>query len=529
MEGAKVAKLVQRCVADVARNPVENVDVYVGDDITTWHVALHFPEAAPFVGGSGCTLEASGFSLHVLLTFTEAFPAKPPRFKFLSPWINHQHLWGDRICHSLLSDDFLDYFRERRTHGTSMWNAASALADGDGTGGMPRYLQVLREFLASDLDYDEEKHVKYDAESLQHDVEVQRSFRPPDLREDCRLQPDGEVAPCDGVVPDGEPQWGTDFFSKEPLVPGNLEGHPCFDVSLAIGRVPTLSTSMTSLSPKSFELGARTTDFGSTVAAVLPYPCSRKAWTAAGAALAAQALKELVPVTESFYALQLPSLESDAAAGFEAMLGIVGELWKTTCIAIVKDEGHASERAMMCFVTVHFLLLCLAEEHPGLREHAVATAREFVELIDARPLTNLKSAVPDLGRFLVRFLLTQEEAPLRAGAPAVVRELFRRNVRWVHPDLWPAPDAPGPEQEQQTEASFAASQFGMKLTVFQSYYILRSTELGMDTLDALEACGGQPPAGVLRAFQGDCREIKEMGGYAEFLLWLQLEDLAGGD
>eukprot|EP00971_Amphidinium_carterae_P245073 4865860-Amphidinium_carterae.1 len=43
------------------------------------------------------------------------FPARPPKVKFLSKWDNHQHLWGDRICHSLLTDDFMSYFQERRT------------------------------------------------------------------------------------------------------------------------------------------------------------------------------------------------------------------------------------------------------------------------------------------------------------------------------------------------------------------------------------------------------------------------------
>ncbi len=34
MAGAQVVKVVQRCVADVARNPVKHVSVYVGDDLT---------------------------------------------------------------------------------------------------------------------------------------------------------------------------------------------------------------------------------------------------------------------------------------------------------------------------------------------------------------------------------------------------------------------------------------------------------------------------------------------------------------
>eukprot|EP00913_Durusdinium_trenchii_P026354 g24729.t1 len=50
MENAAVVKLVQRCLADVTRKPVENVEIYLDDEVTTWHLALHFPERAPFQG-----------------------------------------------------------------------------------------------------------------------------------------------------------------------------------------------------------------------------------------------------------------------------------------------------------------------------------------------------------------------------------------------------------------------------------------------------------------------------------------------
>ena len=94
----------------------------------------------------------------------------------------------------------------------------------------------------------------------------------------------------------------------------------------------------------------------------------------------------------------------------------------------------------------------------------------------------------------------------------------------MHPDLWAEPDASQEMQEDQVQASFDASQFGMKLLVFQSYYILRSRELGVDSISALDACQGKPASDALKAFQRDCHEIKDMESYQEFFLWLQLED-----
>ncbi|CAE7252598.1 HERC1, partial [Symbiodinium sp. CCMP2592] len=392
------------------------------------------------------------------------FPARPPKFKFESKWINHQHLWGDRICHSLLSDDFLDFFRERRTHSTSLWNASCALSDEEGLGGMPRYLQILREFLGCDSDYDEEQHVKYDASSLEADVAAQRSFKPEWWEESSRLEPEASATtqPEAEAAQSKEEVWGIDFFSKEPTHVGDADRHPCFDVAENPGRVPSLSTSMACLSPQSFEMGAKTTDFGTPIKVILPYPVSTEAWSSVGRSLAASGLAALAPLAEGMYQLKLNSCRSgDSATRFEGILNIIGEVWKTTCIGIVKDSNYESERAVMCFVTLHFLLLCLAQDHPQLREHTAATVREFLERIDAAPSENLKTAVPDLGRFLVRFLLTESELSLRDHLAPIVRELFRRNVRWVHPDHWADGDASEDEKEEQVDAAFEASQFGM--------------------------------------------------------------------
>eukprot|EP00929_Paragymnodinium_shiwhaense_P086385 TRINITY_DN46916_c0_g1_i3.p1 TRINITY_DN46916_c0_g1~~TRINITY_DN46916_c0_g1_i3.p1 ORF type:complete len:582 (+),score=164.07 TRINITY_DN46916_c0_g1_i3:63-1808(+) len=556
---AKLAKLVARCVSDVARHPVPNVDVYMDeDDLCVWHLALHFTDDAPFVGGSAGRLKASGFALYVTMRFSEDFPAKPPRLKFLSPWINHQHIWGDRICHSLLTDDFLDYFQERRTHGTSMWNAACALADGEGVGGMPRYLQILRDYLATDLDYDEEKHVKYDDESLQSDVKRQRDFLP-DFFETAQLLEYAEKEPSPstaagraagkGYGDSSRPvaaagaseaseakaeqveHWDSDFFLKAPLIPGDAELHPCFDVALAVlpRRAPALSTAMASLCSRSFAAGAKVTDFGSSIEALLPYPCSWAAWTSVGKTIASATLEQLREVTAG-YAVKLDSAAGESASELEEILNVAGELWKTTCISIVRGDGYESERAMMCFVSLHFWLLCEVKERPGLREHAAATVQELVQLIEKEPEMDLKAKVPDLGRFLVRFLLTEAELPLRGEcAKAIVRELFSRNVRWVSGEMWADIDSPPEEQEAEVQAAFEAGNFGMKLTLVQSYYILRAASLGLDTLPALEACRGRPSQEAMKLFQQDCKNIKGIASYAEFFKWLQLDDLATQD
>merc|ERR1711879_968379 len=103
------------------------------------------------------------------------------------------------------------------------------------------------------------------------------------------------------------------------------------------------------------------------------------------------------------------------------------------------------------------------------------------------------------------------------------------NVRWVDLNCWAQHGATPEEQEKQVQANFEKSHFGMKLTVFQSYYILRSMELGLATLQDHESCGGKPTAETLRVFQEDCRRIKELSGFEEFFQWLQLDNIADTD
>lgn len=313
------------------------------------------------------------------------------------------------------------------------------------------------------------------------------------------------------------------FFFKNDTIVGDPDLHPCFDVAMNIfpHRAPSLGTAMATLCTKSFDAGAGVTDFGSAISAFLPYPCSCNAWAAVGSAMAGATLDMLAPVTE-VYRVNLPSVTSETES-LEAILNVIGELWRSTCISILKEEGYESERAMMCFVTLHFLLLCLAEERPGLRAHAVSSVEEFLGLVENEPAENLKLRVPDLGRFLVRFLLTGDHASLSKHTSIVVRELFSRNVRWVPKEEWATAEATDEEKEDQEDASFEAGQFGMKLTVFQSYYILRSAELGLDTLKALDSCRGRPSPNALKLFQQDCKDIKALECYADVLAWLRFE------
>merc|ERR1712129_133645 len=218
------------------------------------------------------------------------------------------------------------------------------------------------------------------------------------------------------------------------------------------------------------------------------------------------------------------------AGTMEIILTVIGELWVNTTIGIVKDEGFESERAMMCFVTLHFLLLCLAQDHPGLKAHAEATVSELLKFIDADPQRNLKKDVPNLGHFLVRFLLSEDKLPLKGtAAQTITRELFNRNVAWIQESQRCRPGASQQQKEQQVRGTFESSQFGMKLTVFQAYYILRAKELELDTVAKLDACGGRPAGEALRKFQVDCRNIKELKSYSEFFAWMQLDALAAKD
>merc|ERR1711871_1762594 len=136
-------------------------------------------------------------------------------------------------------------------------------------------------------------------------------------------------------------------------------------------------------------------------------------------------------VASTSYALQLPGIESDTSQTLEQILAVLGEIWKTTCLRLMKANDCNAKDEIICFLNLHHLLLRVSQVQTGLCAYAVATARKLIDLIENPESGNLKQLVPDLGRFLVRFLLAQDEAPLQTNIESIVKELFRRNVRWV--------------------------------------------------------------------------------------------------
>ncbi|KAG2434704.1 hypothetical protein HXX76_007594 [Chlamydomonas incerta] len=116
---------------------------------------------------------------------------------------------------------------------------------------------------------------------------------------------------------------------------------------------------------------------------------------------------------------------------------------------------HMSDAALQSFCHLHHLLLTLVVEGEGGgggglgRAVLEAAARDVCAFI-ARPEARRKSACPDLGLLLVKFLLVpRDTAPWAAFAPPFVRELLARQVRWVVKGL--ADERPPPPQQQQQQ------------------------------------------------------------------------------
>mmetsp|Transcript_96533 Transcript_96533/g.185363 ORF Transcript_96533/g.185363 Transcript_96533/m.185363 type:complete len:673 (-) Transcript_96533:19-2037(-) len=308
-------------------------------------------------------------------------------------------------------------------------------------------------------------------------------------------------------------------------IAGDPDRHPCFDIAfdLAAGRRkdPSLVTTMTVVCKTFLEQGAQMTPFGRSFQSIMPFPCCREAWTHAGSALAAFAFQQLEPLSHRYLPdhMKLPGFE---AGKEEAILSVMGELWRSTCIGILTDSTPVLKPPLDTFVTFHSLLLYLAEENPRLQEHAISSSLEFLRSVEEkRP--NPKSCTPDLGRFLVRFLLTGAIGPFSDYVGTIVKELFRRNMRWVDRRLWPVVISPEEVRATQVQASFEASRTGLKIIAFQTKYMARSAEFGLDTLSALEAVGGLPNKSQIDVFEDDIQSIKGMDSYKEFFECVQFE------
>lgn len=269
------------------------------------------------------------------------------------------------------------------------------------------------------------------------------------------------------------------------------------------------------------------------------------------------------------------NLSSDPA---DRLLFVVGELWKSMAVEMMKGNAYASEKVLKGFCALHHILLLASEEVDPLKGAAASHAEdirhqgkgptddssewtvvvnkkkaaiqngdssEFLKLANKRvnsfvrsPWARHKQQCPDFGRFLPLILLS--DLPWREIAEPFLGELLARNARWVlqvHPGLRSVQpqEASGAVSAGRAAKSWAPSATGLKITAFQIWFALNvygwaHIAMPRHVVDAYEktgnkrllvramydVLGGRPSKDMMASFQHQTKEIEAIDQYRDF-------------
>jgi len=195
------------------------------------------------------------------------------------------------------------------------------------------------------------------------------------------------------------------------------------------------------------------------------------------------------------------------------VLDVIGEMWKTKAVEMMKGEEHASEKILVGFCAFHHLLLSFAQSYPEL----VKICTDKVAYFISSPNNRNKQNCPDFGRFLPLFLLSdiKWEDEKHAGR-ICVSELLTRNAMWI---LKQERDLIDPDLDNnRVTRSWAPSQVGLKLTCFQIRYILEVGRPENETSlqqnwERLNKLMGRPSARMVQDFQATVKKVQAITDY----------------
>jgi ubiquitin-protein ligase len=443
-----------------------------------------------------------GLIVHFFLTFDNEYPNSSPNLS-LATTLNHTHVFGQSCCFSLLPD-FKSYFESINLAKSAYWNPSRTVRS---------FLEGFYQFLT--VDVDRESHGKGEVTELNRTEAMRNSSsftcskcghtfnKPnpscPEITEQEALKYDEEKLGKGEVLSEIEQAIADLNCSisgksiKETIIG--------FGVKVENGRNGmTITTDLFPISYDSFyKDNVRLSSGGAEITHWIPFVVNEENWVKA---------REVACESMSL-------IKTGKKSSFEIsfVLDVIGELWKTKAVEMMKGEEHASEKVLVGFCAFHHLLLAFCKSYPKLVEIATQKVRTFIK----SPNDRNKSSCPDFGRFLPLFLISDIlwEDETHAGR-VCVSELFTRNAMWIlkqHPEL----SSPSKDLERITK-SWEPSQVGLKLTCFQIRYILEVGRPPSESdiyknFERLNSLAGRPTVQMTQKFQQTVKGVQKIVDY----------------
>ncbi|KAL7571270.1 hypothetical protein ACA910_008925 [Epithemia clementina (nom. ined.)] len=298
--------------------------------------------------------------------------------------------------------------------------------------------------------------------------------------------------------------------------------------------IESITTDLTPISMEIFFKGKiRKSALGAKMTHFFPFAINEQHW---------QRAKRVLPGCVGAILRDGPE-DASVTTAEDRLLFVVGELWKSMAVLMMKGGTHASEKVLKGFCSLHHLLLLAAElpdtvidRKPMVKAATAAAAaaasvskvegdnneegkgwsmvihrqkkinnqngtgdsvllsmaNERVQRFARNPRMRHKAQCPDFGRFLPLILLSNMH--WRDFQEPLIGELLARNARWIckaDRGLGTVTPTERTSPSDRAQRSWAASSTGLKLTAFQIRFALSVLPWAQEAL----------PAAVVAAYQ----------------------------
>jgi hypothetical protein len=185
----------------------------------------------------------------------------------------------------------------------------------------------------------------------------------------------------------------------------------------------------------------------------------------------------------------------------------------TTRAASAGERIFHSEQALQGYCWIHHLWLSAAFHWPNLAHMANDAITKFLSGREHQT----KHAVPDMGKFLNFILISG--FTWKDVAPAVINEVFIRNVLWLIKDDASLENPDMPIEERLTK-TFRGALTSLRLLMFQAFFLRfvgkRDGLSPFKVYKEYESTLGSSPPSLVTKLQHACKRIRAVDTWPEF-------------
>lgn len=186
-------------------------------------------------------------------------------------------------------------------------------------------------------------------------------------------------------------------------------------------------------------------------------------------------------------------------------LDIICKILSSMVVDMMKDNIHASVKALNGFCEFHYLLLQFIEWYPEIIEMADQKIEYFI--------TNFKHVnkikYHSLGEFIV-LLLVSKKFKWNDIKHNFLKESEARNIRWILKEI---PDFETENDVDILDQVFEIVSVGKKLNLFTIYFI---NEVALKIQDSYSFYYGRPKQEIEHEFQNRVKKIKSISNWEQY-------------